>query len=220
MLERLSAIFLLIILLPLFGLISVGIYIFSGKPILFKHRRCGYKFNEFFMIKFRTMYPNNGPELTGYNDKRITGIGKILRKFKLDELPQLINIIRGEIAFIGPRPESVYIVNSHKKYFTYLNTIKPGITDINSIIFKNESNIFKTNDTNKYVEEILPIKYRLALFTSNNQTIFNKIILFLLSILAVIYHKLSLRIVSRFFLPYEEQKFRIKLNNMLSEQIF
>ena len=220
MLERLSAIFLLIILLPLFGLISVGIYIFSGGPIFFKHRRCGYKFDKFYVIKFRTMHSNHGPELTGYNDKRITGIGKILRKFKLDELPQLINIIRGEIAFIGPRPESADIVNCHKKYFTYLNTIKPGITDINSIIFKNESDIFKTNDTNKYVEEILPIKYRLALFTSNNQTIFNKIILFLLSILAVIYHKLSLRIVSRFFLPYEEQKFRIKLNNILSEQIF
>ena len=75
-------------------------------------------------------------------------------------------------------------------------------------------------DTKKYVEEILPIKYRMALFTSDNQTIFQKIILFLLSILAVIYHKLSLRIVSRFFLPYDEQKFRIKLNNLLSEQIF
>ena len=101
-----------------------------------------------------------------------------------------------------------------------MDTIKPGITDINSIIFKDESDLFKTIDTKKYVDEILPIKYRLALFTSDNQNIFHKIILFLLSILAVIYHKLSLRIVSRFFLPYDEQKFRIKLNNLLSEQIF
>ena len=119
MFERLLAIISLIILLPFFILISVGIYIFSGKPIFFKHKRCGYKFNEFFVIKFRTMYPNNGPELTEYNDKRITGIGKIFRKFKLDELPQLVNIIKGEMAFIGPRPESVDIVNSHEKYFTY-----------------------------------------------------------------------------------------------------
>ena len=198
----------------------MGIYIFSGVPIIFKHRRCGYKYEEFYVIKFRTMHPNNGPELTEYNDKRITGIGKMLRKFKLDELPQLVNIIKGEMAFIGPRPESVYIVNSHKKYFTYLNNIKPGITDINSIIFKDESEIFKTADTKKYVDEILPIKYRLAIFTSDNQNILYKIILFLLSILAVIYHKLSLRIVSRFFLPYDEEKFRIKLNNLLSEQIF
>ena len=220
MFERLLAIILLIILLPFFILISFGIYIFSGRPILFKHRRCGYKFNEIFVIKFRTMYPNNGPELTGYNDKRITGIGKIFRKFKLDELPQLVNIIKGEMVFIGPRPESIDIVNSHEKYFTYLNNIKPGITDINSIIFIDESEIFKKMDTKKYVEEILPIKYRLALFTSDNQTIFHKINIFLLSILAVIYHKLSLRIVSKFFLPYDEQKFRVKLNNMLSEQIF
>ena len=69
------------------------------------------------------MHPNNGPELTEYNDKRITSIGKMLRKFKLDELPQLINIIKGEMVFIGPRPESIDIVNSHKEYFTYLNNI-------------------------------------------------------------------------------------------------
>ena len=75
-------------------------------------------------------------------------------------------------------------------------------------------------DIKEYVDEILPIKYQLAILTSDNQNIFYKIILFLLSILAVIYHKLSLRIVSRFFLPYDEQKFRIKLNNLLSEQIF
>ena len=220
MIERFLASIFLIFLFPILILISVGIYIISGVPIIFKHRRCGYKFNEFSVIKFRTMHPNNGPELTDYNDKRITSIGKILRKLKLDELPQLVNIIKGEMVFIGPRPESIDIVNSHKEYFTYLNNLKPGITDINSIIFKDESDIFKSMETKKYVDEILPIKYQLALFTSNNQSILHKIILFLLSILAVIYHKLSLRIVSRFFLPYDEEKFRIKLNNLLSEQIF
>ena len=220
MLDRLSAIILLIILLPLLGLISVLILVFSGRPILYKHRRCGYQYAEFDIIKFRTMHLNNGPVITNYKDKRITGIGKILRNVKLDELPQLANIIKGEMVFIGPRPESIDVVNNHKNYFTYLDTIKPGITDINSIIFKDESDLFKTIDTKKYVDEILPIKYQLALFTSDNQNIFHKIILFLLSILAVIYHKLSLRIVSRFFLPYDEQKFRIKLNNLLSEQIF
>ena len=220
MLDRLSAIILLIILLPLLGFISVLILVFSGRPILYQHKRCGYQYAEFDIIKFRTMHLNNGPVITNYKDKRITGIGKILRNVKLDELPQLANIIKGEMVFIGPRPESIDVVNNHKNYFTYLDTIKPGITDINSIIFKDESDLFKTIDTKKYVDEILPIKYRLALFTSDNQNIFHKIILFLLSILAVIYHKLSLRIVSRFFLPYDEQKFRIKLNNLLSEQIF
>ena len=136
MLERITATIFLTILFPFFALISVSIYIFSGRPILFKHKRCGYKFDDFYVIKFRTMRPNKGPSLTGFQDKRITGIGKILRKLKLDELPQLANIIKGEMVFIGPRPESIDIVNNHKNYFTYLETIKPGITDINSIIFK------------------------------------------------------------------------------------
>jgi len=220
MLGKLFAIILLIILLPLLGIISIGIVIFSGRPILYKHRRCGYQFAEFDMIKFRTMHSNNGPTITNYEDKRITNIGKIIRKYKLDELLQLINIIKGDMDFIGPRPEAAEIVKTHTDYFTYLDKIKPGITDINSIIFQDESNIFRYIDTIRYEDEILPVKSRLALITLNNQNIIQKSMLLLLSILAVIHHKLSLRIISRFFLPYDETKFRIKLNNLLSEQIF
>ena len=83
MLERITATIFLTILFPVFALISVSIFFFSGRPILFKHKRCGYKFDEFYVIKFRTMRPNKGPSLTGFQDKRITGIGKILRKLKL-----------------------------------------------------------------------------------------------------------------------------------------
>ena len=220
MLGKLVAIILLIILLPLLGIISIGIVIFSGRPILYKHRRCGYQFAEFDMIKFRTMHSNNGPTITNYEDKRITNIGKIIRKYKLDELLQLINIIKGDMDFIGPRPEAAEIVKKHTDYFTYLDKIKPGITDINSIIFQDESNIFRYIDTIRYEDVILPVKSRLALITLNNQNIIQKSMLLLLSILAVIHHKLSLRIISRFFLPYDETEFRLKLNNLLSEQIF
>ena len=220
MLGKLVAIILLIILLPLLGIISIGIVIFSGRPILYKHRRCGYQFAEFDMIKFRTMHSNNGPTITNYEDKRITNIGKIIRKYKLDELLQLINIIKGDMNFIGPRPEAAEIVKKNTDYFTYLDKIKPGITDINSIIFQDESNIFRNIDTIRYENEILPVKSRLALITSNNQNMIQKSMLLLLSILAVIHHKFSLRIISRFFLPYDETEFRLKLNNLLSEQIF
>jgi lipopolysaccharide/colanic/teichoic acid biosynthesis glycosyltransferase len=166
------------------------------------------------------MHSNKGSEVTNYNDKRITKIGQFLRKLKLDELPQLINIIRGDMVFIGPRPEIVGIVSKYPEYFSYLEYIKPGISDINSIIFRDETKLFKNIDINKYEDEILPLKNHLALITSKNQKIIKQFMLIFLSIFSVIFHKVSLRIISRFFLPYNETEFRIKLNYLLSVQIF
>ena len=220
MLEKLFALLLLILLIPIFVVISILIYFFSGEPIFYKHKRCGYQYIEFDMIKFRTMHPNNGPQLTEYKDNRITNIGKILRKFKLDELPQLINIVKGEMGFIGPRPEAIQIVNSHRDYFSYLNTLKPGVTDINSIIFKDEAIIFKNININQYENEILPIKSHLVAITLVNQNIFQKGMLVLLSIISIINHNFSLHLVRFFFLPNLELDFRIKLNKLLSKQIF
>ena len=220
MVEKLFALLVLILLIPIFVVISILIYFFSGEPIFYKHKRCGYQYIEFDMIKFRTMHPNNGPQLTEYKDNRITNIGKILRKFKLDELPQLINIVKGEMGFIGPRPEAIQIVNSHRDYFSYLNTLKPGVTDINSIIFKDEAIIFKNLNINQYENEILPIKSHLVAITLVNQNIFQKGMLVLLSIISVINHNFSLHLVRFFFLPNLELDFRIKLNKLLSKQIF
>ncbi|MBC8196530.1 MAG: sugar transferase [Candidatus Marinimicrobia bacterium] len=220
MLGKVSAIFLLIILSPLFMVISILILIFSGRPIIFRQKRCGFQYKEFEIIKFRTMHPNNGYELTEYKDERITKIGRFLRKFKLDELPQLINIIEGNMGFIGPRPEAIKIVNNNREYFTYLNTIKPGVTDVNSIIFKDESIIFKNLNIKIYEKEILPIKSRLSSLTVIKQNIINKIILIIFSIISVINHNLSLHLVRYFFLPNLELDFRIKLNKLLSKQIF
>jgi len=220
MLEKLFALLLLILLIPIFVVILILIYFFSGEPIFYKHKRCGYQYIEFDMIKFRTMHPNNGPQLTEYKDNRITNIGNILRKFKLDELPQLINIIKGEMGFIGPRPEAIQIVNSRRDYFSYLDTMKPGVTDINSIIFKDEAIIFKNLNINQYEKEILPIKSHLVAITLVNQNIFQKGMLVLLSIISVINHNISLHLVRYFFLPNLELDFRIKLNKLLSKQIF
>mgnify|MGYP001185766766 CR=1 FL=1 len=220
MLERILAVICLIVLLPIYVVISISILIFSGTPIFFKHKRCGYKHMEFEMYKFRTMYFNNGPEITKYNDDRISGIGKILRKYKIDEFPQLVNIIKGEMEFIGPRPETAGVVKKYPEHFSYLKTTKPGISDIGSMIFKDESKIFKNIDINKYEDEILPVKNHLALITSENLNLFKKSMLIFLSILTIIHHKLSLRIISKFFLPYDEIEFREKLNYLLSENIF
>ena len=220
MLGKISAIILLIILSPFLVITALLIIIFSGQPIFYKHKRCGFQYEEFDIIKFRTMHPNNGPQLTEYKDNRITNIGKILRKFKLDELPQLINIIKGDMGFIGPRPEGIEIVNNHRENFAYLSKIKPGVTDINSIIFKDEAIIFKNLNINRYENEILPIKSHLAAITLVNQNIFQKGMLVLLSIISVINHNFSLHLVRFFFLPNLELDFRIKLNKLLSKQIF
>ena len=166
------------------------------------------------------MHSNKGPEITNYHDERITRIGQVLRKYKLDELPQLMNILKGDMEFIGPRPEIVRIVKNNPKDFSYLQFIKPGMSDINSIIFRDETKLFKNIDINKYEDEILPLKNHLTLITNENRTMIHKSMLILLSILAVMHHKLSLRIISKFFLPYDETEFRIKLNNILSVQIF
>ncbi len=220
MFGKIYAVILLIILSPFLVGIALLILIFSGRPILYRHTRCGFQFVEFDIIKFRTMHPNDGPELTGYKDERITSIGKFLRKYKIDELPQLFNIIKGDMEFIGPRPEAIRIVNNNRDHFTYLNTIKPGVTDINSIIFKNEEIIFKNLNINRYEHEILPIKSHLAAITSIKQNIFQKSILAILSIISLINHNLSLHLVRYFFLPNLELEFRIKLNKLLSKQIF
>jgi len=220
MLGQVFAIVLLIILSPLLMIIALLVIIFSGQPIFFKHKRCGFQHKEFDIIKFRTMHYNNGPQLTEYKDNRITIIGKILRKTKADELPQLINIIKGDMKFIGPRPEAIGIVNNHREHFKYLSKMKPGVTDINSIIFKDESNIFKKLSINRYENEILPIKSHLATKTIENQNIFQKGMLALLSIISIINHSLALHLVQFFFLPNLELDFRIKLNKLLSKQIF
>ena len=201
-------------------IIALLIIIFSGQPIFYKHKRYGFQYEEFDIIKFRTMHPNNGPQLTEYEDNRITNIGSFLRKFKLDELPQLINIIKGDMGFIGPRPEAIEIVNKHRDIFAYLLIIKPGITDINSIIFKDESCIFKNLNINNYGNEILPIKSHLAVLTNKKQNLIQKSTLAILSIISVINHNLSLHLVRLFFLPNLELDFRIKLNKLLSKEIF
>jgi len=220
MLGKISAIILVIILSPFLVITALLIIIFSGQPIFYKHKRCGFQYEEFDIIKFRTMHPNNGPQLTEYKDNRITNIGKILRKFKLDELPQLINIMKGDMGFIGPRPEAIGIVNNHRENFAYLSKIKPGVTDINSIIFKDESNIFKNININRYENDILPIKSHLVAITLVNHNIFQKGMLVLLSIISLINHNISLHLVRFFFLSNLELDFRIKLNKLLSKQIF
>tara|TARA_B100000212_G_scaffold192610_1_gene145225 strand:+ start:404 stop:1024 length:621 start_codon:yes stop_codon:yes gene_type:complete len=142
------AIILLIILSPLFLLIAFLIYFDNGLPIFYVQKRIGLKNKLFRIFKFRTMIKNAEKDELGYmcyeGDKRITKVGKILRKYSLDELPQLINILKGEMSFVGPRPavfDEFERENLHKscdKYLKIRSLFKPGLTGFVQIHGRNE----------------------------------------------------------------------------------
>lgn len=157
-----SLIALSILSIPLI-FISIFIIIDTGYPIFFLQERIGLGWRQFKIIKFRTMIKNAdkiGPGLSLINDKRVTSVGKILRRFKIDELPQLVNVLLGDMSLIGPRPElKKFAIHYHKEY-TEILSIKPGITDFASLEFINESLLLDDKpETEKfYINEILPKK--------------------------------------------------------------
>ncbi len=156
----------LILLLPLLIFIAVLIILNSGLPVFYLQKRVGKNWKEFKVIKFRTMIENADKldvNLSSSDDKRMTGIGKFLRKYKLDELPQFINVLIGNMSIVGPRPE-VYKYASHfKNDYSTILSIKPGISDYASLAFRNEEKLLsnKPNKESFYLNEILPEKIKL-----------------------------------------------------------
>ena len=157
MVNILFAFFLLIFLLPINLLIFFFLLLLQGWPIFFYQKRVGKGFKVFNLLKYRTMNTDsNGPLVTVKDDPRITFLGKLIRKYKADELPQLFNILIGNLNFVGPRPEVPKYVNEHDFYF--LNEIKPGLTDFSSILFSNEEKVLlNLGGIDKY-KDILKIK--------------------------------------------------------------
>lgn len=153
----------LIILAPLFILIPVLIWMNDGGPVFFKHKRIGRNGKPFVLYKFRSMNQHSSASNGSFDpgDKsRITPVGKILRKTKLDELPQLINILMGDMSLVGPRPEVEKWVTVYPERWKVVLSVKPGMTDSASILFRNEESILAGSEdpVKTYREEILPIK--------------------------------------------------------------
>lgn len=160
--------FLLIIFLPLIIILAIAIFFTDFNNPFYISKRVGKNFKIFDMLKFRSMKVNadkNQVFSTKSDDDRITKIGKFLRQFKLDELPQLVNIFFGQMSFVGPRPNVKFEVDKYFDDEKKLLSIKPGITDFSSIIFCDEGNILKnSNDPNKdYNLLIRPWKSKLGL---------------------------------------------------------
>lgn len=165
---------ILIIFLPLFLIFSLLIIVNSKGPVLYLQKRVGKNGRIFNLVKFRTMYVNADKQgfLTIGNDKRITSVGKFLRKYKLDELPQFINVLLGHMSIVGPRPEVPKYVALYNERQKKILTVKPGITDYSSLIYFEESNeLSKTTDPEKYyIEVIMPHKINLSLKYIENKT--------------------------------------------------
>ena len=134
-LSRLISFLLIVLLSVLFIVISLLSFLFQKGPIIFSQVRIGYKYNKFKIHKFRTMKNlKNYGEITIKYDERVTKFGRFLRSTKIDEIPQLFNILKGDMRFVGPRPEVEKYFNPNDFY--YLHSIKPGITDFSSILFR------------------------------------------------------------------------------------
>ncbi len=157
----------LIICLPLFAIASVLIKLESEGPVFFKQERMGHKGRPFDIYKFRTMVINpdqGGGQISIGDDPRITGIGRFLRKYKIDEFPQLINILKGEMSFVGPRPELRCYVDMFRKEYEEILAVRPGITDLASIKYRDEAAVLEQaeNPDAEYVNRILPEKIEMA----------------------------------------------------------
>ena len=181
----------LILLSPVLIVIAILIRFDSKGPVLYKQTRVGRNNKDFKLLKFRTMNPDSdskGLLTVGGRDPRITKTGYYLRKFKLDEFPQLINVLYGEMSFVGPRPEVRKYVDLYTEDQKRVLNVSPGITDVASIKYKNENELLeKAEDPEKYyIEKIKPDKIKLNLEYINERSFFKDFKVILRTLSAVI----------------------------------
>lgn len=157
----------LLVLSPVLVAVAVLIKMDSKGPVFFRQVRMGQMSRTFAIYKFRTMVvdaPLKGGQLTSAGDSRITTVGRILRETKLDELPQLINVLRGEMSLVGPRPEVPKYVDLFREEYQEILQVQPGITDLASLKYRSESEILgaAADPEREYVTRVLPDKIALA----------------------------------------------------------
>lgn len=169
----------LIVLMPLFLIVALFIVFESKGGAIFKQTRVGKNGKHFTLYKFRSMYlsQQNQSLLTVANDARITRVGRFIRKTKIDELPQLFNILKGDMSFVGPRPEVPKYVALYNEEQRRVLSVRPGLTDFASLRYINESDDFlQTNDPEQYyIQHVLPQKLALSLQYIEQQSFFTDI---------------------------------------------
>ena len=165
----------LVLLAPLLLVLALVIRLGPPGPVFYRGERVGLGGITFRILKFRTMVveaEKSGGSSTPEDDPRITRVGHMLRRWKLDEAPQLINVVRGEMSLVGPRPQVRWAVDLYTPEERRLLSVRPGITDWASVRFRNEAEILRGSDDpdRLYLEKIAPEKIRLGLWYVDNQT--------------------------------------------------
>lgn len=186
----LSIIGIVVMAIPMI-IIAIAIKLNSKGPVLFRQERVGKNFQHFKINKFRTMVTDaekKGMQITVGKDNRITSVGNFLRKSKLDEFPQLFNVLFGEMSFVGPRPEVPKYVELYDEYQKNVLKVKPGITDLASIEYRDESTVLAQSDDPEkaYIEEVLPTKLKLNMKYIKNMSVFYDFYLIMKTLLRII----------------------------------
>ncbi len=195
----------IIVLMPIITVFSILIWLQDFKSPFYVADRVGKHGKLFRMIKFRSMIVNassSGVDSTADDDNRITNIGKVVRKFKIDEIPQLFNVFLGQMSFVGPRPNVLNETNLYSKVENKILTVRPGITDFSSIVFSDEGDILKgsKNPDLRYNQIIRPWKSRLAIIYIENQSLLIDIKLIIWTILGIINKRLVLKNITNFLI--------------------
>lgn len=164
----------LVVLSPLFLFLALCIKLDSSGPVFFRGKRMGCDEKIFFILKFRTMradMPEPGMGITVRNDPRVTRVGNVLRRYKLDELPQLWNVLRGEMSLVGPRPEDPRYLKYYTPAQRVVLSVQPGITGVAALAFRHEEALLQGQDWERtYTQVILPRKLQLELDYMRAQT--------------------------------------------------
>jgi lipopolysaccharide/colanic/teichoic acid biosynthesis glycosyltransferase len=189
----------LLLLLPLFAAIGVAIKLFEGGPIFYRQARVGLGGRPFNMVKFRSMVTgaDKGSSLTFGRDPRVTPVGRVLRNTKLDELPQLWNVLVGDMSFVGPRPEVSQYVELYSPMQRAILNLKPGITSLGTLAYYDESDLLsRAADPERfYVEEVMPQKIDINLDYAGKANLYTDALLMFATVARLIGVKLNLFLI-------------------------
>ena len=176
----------LLVLSPLLLILAIAVRVTSRGPVLYRAKRVGRDGRIFDVFKFRSMVAAEGPAITRAGDPRVTPLGRILRGYKLDELPQLMNVLRGDMSLVGPRPEDPRYTAMYDAEQRQILTVRPGITSAASLKYRDEESHLTGEDWElQYVKRIMPEKLKIDLEYLRRRTFFSDLGLLFQTTLAI-----------------------------------